>query len=104
MRFSIYRLLPNPHVVGHGINEEMPPFGLTVRSVLDFLAMGYEYDGKASDDIREDQTSKSANIITDPTRRRYGRTRNKKRLGLGEAKFVKKTLPLSPMQTPTSWC
>lgn len=35
---------------GQSIDEVMRPFGVTIRSVLNYRDLGYEYDGKASDD------------------------------------------------------
>jgi hypothetical protein len=41
---------PIPELPGQSIDEKMKPFDVTVRSVLNYREMGYQYDGKASDD------------------------------------------------------
>ena len=47
---SYVPLLPVPGVPGLGLDEMMYRFDRTVRSVLDRFALGYDYDGMASDD------------------------------------------------------
>jgi len=46
---------PHPSVSGQAIDETidetMEPFNVSVRETLDFRAMGFAYDGKASDDF-----------------------------------------------------
>lgn len=47
---SYLPLSPIPGLQGQGIDEQMTPWDVTPRSVLDYRKMGYAYDGRASDD------------------------------------------------------
>jgi tyrosinase len=47
---SYIPLLPIPGVPGCGIDDDMYPFDRKVREVLNRFALGYDYDGMASDD------------------------------------------------------
>lgn len=52
---SYLPLTPIEGVIGSGKDEKMEPFAVTVRSVLDYRALGYVYDGRASDDPKADE-------------------------------------------------
>lgn len=41
---------PIPGFPGQSVDEVMKPFDVTIRSVLNYRDLGYQYDGKASDD------------------------------------------------------
>lgn len=56
---------PIPEFPGQSIDEVMQPFGVTIRSVLNYRDLGYEYDGKASDDEPVDRSE--GTIETPPT-------------------------------------
>lgn len=55
----------HPTVPGQAIEDLMPPFEVAVKETLDFRAMGYRYDGKASDDA--ELTFQSFNL-TEPSK------------------------------------